>query len=147
MQPYIFPYIGYFQLINAVDKFVFYDDVNFIKRGWINRNKILVNKEEKLFTIPVLKASQNKLINEIEVEIDEKWLQKFNTTLEQCYKKAPFFESTYQLIQDVFSTKHETIAELAIDTIVKISNHLELTTVFEESSLSYSDTKGLEKAK
>ena len=146
MQPYIFPYIGYFQLINTVDKFVFYDDVNYIKRGWINRNKLLINQEEKLFTIPVLKASQNKLINEIEIEIDEKWLQKFNTTLEQNYKKAPFFDSTYQLIQDIFSTNHKSIADLAIDSIIKISNHLELTTVFEKSSFNYSDSKGLEKA-
>ncbi|HAP16296.1 MAG TPA: hypothetical protein DCR38_00890, partial [Butyricimonas virosa] len=51
MQPYFLPYIGYFQLIKAVDKFVVYDDVNFIKRGWINRNNILVNGKAQLFTI------------------------------------------------------------------------------------------------
>ncbi len=50
MQPYIFPYIGYFNLIHSVDKFVFFDDVNFIKRGWINRNKIISNKSEFLFS-------------------------------------------------------------------------------------------------
>ena len=65
MQPYIFPYIGYFQLIDAVDTFVFYDDVNFIKRGWINRNKLLVNGEEHMFTVALSNVSQNKLINEI----------------------------------------------------------------------------------
>ena len=59
MQPYLFPYIGYFQLINAVDKFIILDDVNFINRGWINRNYILVNGKKNLFTIPLKKASQN----------------------------------------------------------------------------------------
>ena len=64
MQPYFLPYIGYFQLINAVDVFVFYDDVNFIKGGWINRNNLLVNKGKYLFTIPLTEASSNNLISE-----------------------------------------------------------------------------------
>ena len=63
MQPYFFPYIGYFQLINAVDKFIFYDDVNYINRGWINRNRILVDGQDKYVIIPLKKASQNKKIN------------------------------------------------------------------------------------
>jgi hypothetical protein len=59
MHPYVFPYLGYFHLIESPDKIVFYDDVNYIKRGWINRNRILLNKSNYLFTIPVEKASQN----------------------------------------------------------------------------------------
>ena len=55
MQPYIFPYIGYYQLIDAVDQFIIFDDVNFIKRGWINRNNILLNKNKHLFSIPLSK--------------------------------------------------------------------------------------------
>ena len=68
MQPYIFPYIGYFQLIKSVETFIFYDDVNFIKHGWINRNKILINGEESLITFPCRKISQNKEIREIEID-------------------------------------------------------------------------------
>ena len=64
MQPYFFPYIGYFQLINAVDKFVFYDDVNFIKSGWVNRNRILLNNSDHLISVPCEKISSNKLIIE-----------------------------------------------------------------------------------
>ena len=67
MQPYFFPYIGYFQLINAVEKFVFYDDVAFIKQGWINRNKILLNGKDHLFTLKLNGSSSFKLINEIEL--------------------------------------------------------------------------------
>ena len=68
MQPYFLPYIGYFQLINAVDVFVVYDDVNYIKKGWINRNNILVNGEGFLFNIPLQEVSQNKSINQINIE-------------------------------------------------------------------------------
>ncbi|MCK4814823.1 WbqC family protein, partial [bacterium] len=60
MQPYFMPYIGYFQLINAVDKFVFLDDVTFIKQGWINRNRILLNDKEHLFSVPIKDISSNK---------------------------------------------------------------------------------------
>ena len=67
MQPYLFPYLGYFQLIHAVDAFVIYDDVNYIKGGWINRNYILSQDGRQLITLPLQGASPNKLINQIEV--------------------------------------------------------------------------------
>jgi len=146
MQPYIFPYIGYFQLINAVDKFVFYDDVNYIKKGWINRNRILVNSDANLFTVPVLKASQNKLINQIELCIDAKWFRQFYSTLEHNYKNAPYYLETTDLIKAIFSQSCTTISDLAITSIKTISNHLSINTVFETSSELYSSTKGLEKA-
>jgi len=72
MQPYFLLYIGYFQLIGAVDKFVILDDVNFIVRGWINRNRIIINNQEYLFSIPVKKVSQNKLIRNCEL-VKDKW--------------------------------------------------------------------------
>ena len=64
MQPYVFPYIGYFQLINAVNKFIFYDDVDYIKQGWINRNQILLNGKAYLFTIPLADASSLRKIKD-----------------------------------------------------------------------------------
>ena len=69
MQPYIFPYIGYFQLVNCVDKFIFYDDVTFIKQGWINRNKIIINNKEFLFTIPLANASSYRKIADVKVNL------------------------------------------------------------------------------
>ena len=146
MQPYIFPYIGYFQLISAVDTFVFYDDVNYIKRGWINRNQILVNNQAHLFSIPLKSASQNKLINEVELGLDEKWLNNFYATLEQNYKKAPYYITTLDLIKKIFNLNHNTISDLAITSITSISNHIGISTVFELSSQKYSETKGIEKA-
>lgn len=146
MQPYIFPYLGYFQLIKAVDKFVFYDDVNFIKRGWINRNQILVNNQANLFSIPLIKASQNKLINEIKLAINEKWLKQFFNTIAYNYKKAPYYNQITNIIEDTLHNNNETIADLTINSIKSVSNYLELKTVFETSSSKYAATKGLEKA-
>src|ERR1700685_1012716 len=95
MQPYTFPYIGYYQLIKAVDKFVIYDDVNYINKGWINRNKVLVNGKPFLFTFPLKEASQNKVINNIEIQENDSWKKKFLKTIEQAYKKAPHFEKVF----------------------------------------------------
>ncbi len=68
MQPYLFPYIGYYQLVNAADIFIFYDDVNYIKNGWINRNRISISGQAHYFTVPVSQASSFKKINEIKIE-------------------------------------------------------------------------------
>ena len=92
MQPYVFPYIGYFHLIEASDCFVFYNDVNYITRGWINRNRILVKGKDHRFTIPVIDASQNRLINDTKLKIDENWKNKFYATLAHGYSKAPFYQ-------------------------------------------------------
>ena len=67
MQPYFFPYIGYFQLINSVNEFVIYDNIEFAKKGWINRNQILRQDQAHKFVLPLEKASQNRLINEIPI--------------------------------------------------------------------------------
>lgn len=72
MQPYFLPYIGYWQLLNAVDAYVILDDVNYIGRGWINRNRILIHGEPAYLNLPVSKASQNRKINELQVNWDEK---------------------------------------------------------------------------
>ena len=64
MQPYLFPYIGYYQLAHCVDHFIFLDDVNFIKKGWINRNNILINGAGSMLTVPLIKASQNRRISD-----------------------------------------------------------------------------------
>lgn len=97
MQPYILPYIGYFQLINAVDKFLYLDNVNYIKKGWINRNKITLNGKEHLFTIPLDKPSQNKLICNTNLHPMDfhAWREKFIRTLAHAYKDTPNFKHFY----------------------------------------------------
>ena len=140
MQPYIFPYIGYFQLINAVDKFVIYDDVNFINKGWINRNRILNNGKDSLFTIPLKEASQNKLINEIDVNWDSAWKSKFIKTLEQCYKKAPFYSEILPIIEQTLSIDNEPVSKVIEHNLRLICNYLGIKTTIISSSAIYQNT-------
>ena len=147
MQPYFMPYIGYFQLLNSVDKFIFLDDVNFIKSGWINRNRILLNNKEYLFTIPLKDASSNRLIykTEINQNLFPKWKRKFLLSIQYSYSNAPFYNETYDLICYIFDKKHTFISSLSIASIEAISNYLEISTIFETSSTNYSRSMGEEK--
>lgn len=140
MQPYIFPYIGYFQLINAVDKFIIYDDVNYINKGWINRNRILVNGKDSLFTIPLKEASQNKLINEIEVNWDESWKSKFLKTIEQSYKKAPFYLDVLPLIEKTIRLNQTTISAVITQNLKLVNEYLDINTEIVSSSSIYNNT-------
>ncbi len=139
MQPYIFPYIGYFQLIKAVDKFVIYDDVNYINKGWINRNRILVGGQAFQFTIPLKEASQNKLILEIEISKDASWKKKLLKTIQQSYQKAPNFESVYELISEILQPEHQTIAALNLFALQKVCSRLALKTEIISSSSIYNN--------
>lgn len=140
MQPYIFPYIGYFQLINSVDKFVIYDDVNFINKGWINRNRILNNGKDSLFSIPLKEASQNKLINEIEVNWDANWKSKFLKTIEQCYKKAPYFQEVSTIIAQTLYVDNESISKVIVNNLRLICNYLTIKTEIISSAAIYQNT-------
>lgn len=134
MQPYVFPYLGYFQLIHSADVFVFYDDVNFIKKGWINRNQILLNQEAFKFTIPLIGASQNKLINEIDVFWESKFERKFLLQLEQSYKNAPHYNQVLTLLLSLFQQKPLTISDLAIASVQMVCEYIGLEKTFLKSS-------------
>lgn len=141
MQPYFLPYIGYFQLISAVEKFVFYQDVNFIKQGWINRNNILIQNKASLFSVPLENASSFSLIQE--VKLHEKqfplWRNKFLKTLEMNYKKAPFFEDVFALLRSFLEFDGLTISELAQQSTVSICRYLSIDTIFVENSSVYNN--------
>jgi len=144
MQPYVFPYIGYFQLIQAVDTFVFYNDVNFIKKGYINRNSILVNDESYQFTIPCKRVSQNKLIKDVELYLDEKTRLKFLKTLSQAYQEAPYFSVVFPLLDHFFKNNESlTISEFAIESILLIAKYLDLQKKWIISSESHEASKHL----
>lgn len=144
MQPYFFPYIGYFQLIKSIEKFIFYDDVAYIKQGWINRNKILLNGQEHLFTLKLNGSSSYKPINEIKLYNQN---EKVLKTIIQAYSKAPLFEEVFPLIHDVFAETNESmsISKIAEKSIKKVSQYLNLEAVYESSSEVYSFTKNLKK--
>jgi hypothetical protein len=148
MQPYIFPYLGYYQLIIAVDDFVFYDDVNYIKQGWINRNQLLNESRPLKFTVPLEKASSFRPINETKINFNlfPKWKHNFLKTLKQTYSKAPYFEEVYTLVQEIFNIEKETdISKLAIESNQKVCMFLDIKTNFHVSSEEFSTSKKQDK--
>lgn len=147
MQPYIFPYIGYFHLIEATDMFVFYDDVSFIKGGWINRNRILINETDSLFTVPLMKSSSHKLICEtmLHPTLYLNWKKKFIKTLKQNYSKAPFFKESIDLINSVFELECTSIGDLAINSILLVCQYLKMDFTWTISSEISPETTGLKK--
>ena len=139
MQPYLFPYFGYYQLINAVDKFIVYDDVNFIKQGWINRNNILVNGKSYLFTVPL--KNQSSFIKINDTIVNEKvyflWVNKFLKTVEQNYSKAPFYNEVLSLLKNIFQMEDEHISSIALKSLKLVSEYIGINTVFEDSTVIY----------
>lgn len=128
MQPYFLPYLGYFQLLNIVDKFVLLDDVNFIVKGYINKNSILVNNKPFKFTIPLKQISQNKLINEMELHFSEKEKQKLLKTLELAYKKAPFYNDIAPVLIQIINHNSTNLTQYIYNSIQIIKKYLEIKT-------------------
>ena len=128
MQPYFLPYIGYFQLINAVDKFILYDDVAYIKNGWINRNKIMISNKVQYITVPVTNASTNYLINETRIVDYQRFKKKFLKTIIYNYSKAQYFDKTFNLLNEVFSNDFLYISKLNIFWLFKVLDYLKIET-------------------
>ncbi len=147
MQPYYFPYIGYWQLINSVDKYVIYDDVNFIKGGWINRNRILMNGNAKLINLKMNGASPNKLINEVEAAYDIVYNKKLLNTIESCYKKAPCFNDAFPIIENIITYVENNLGRYLEYSIKKICKYLSINTELITSSIldKNNNLKGQEK--
>lgn len=131
MQPYFFPYIGYFHLIKEVNKFVIYDDVNFIKGGWVNRNRILINGLPAYVNIPMVGASSFKKINEISTGKDfESVLHK----IKFAYSKSPYFKDVFPLVEDLIMFKSNSLSLHLANSIIELSKYFKLETEFVFSS-------------
>jgi hypothetical protein len=128
MQPYFMPYIGYWQLLAAVDKFIVLDDVAFIRRGWIHRNRLLVNGAPHLFTIPVRDASQNKLICEIELANYQEWCIRFAKTLKQNYGRAPHYAVTMELMEPIFVCTETNLSRFIMNATQCIIKRFDIST-------------------
>lgn len=133
-QPYFIPYIGYWQLINAVDVFIISDDYNYINRGWVNRNRILQNGNPKYFNIEISHASSNRKINEL--YISEKIFNKDKKLMQlrNVYRRAPYFNEGYMLMQKIFDYNNFCLADFLENSIKILCNYLEIHTKFVKSS-------------
>lgn len=131
-QPYFIPYIGYWQLIKNADIFLICDDYNYIKGGWINRNRVLNGKEPIYCNLSLDKASQNKMINETFIkDID---IEKQLRSLECTYRKAPNFEEGYKLMETILSCPERNLAYFLENSIKVIAEYLGLKTQFKRTS-------------
>lgn len=131
MQPYIFPYAGYFSLAAAVDTFVFLDDVQMIKRGWVNRNQILIHGEAHRFTIPLLGSSQTKNISDIQIAED---FSSFVKMLSNAYAKAPYKDHALELITEIITFDKANLANFAANSVKQVCDYIGLKTRFLFSS-------------
>lgn len=139
MQPYLFPYIGYFHLIYAADLFLIYDDVAFIKRGYINRNSVLSGNGITRFTVPVPGASQNKLISDLNFSTD---IAKVLKTIEHSYSKAPFFPAIFPMIREILEYEDRSIAAVCQRSYEVLFFYLGFEKRFlKTSELDYDRTK------
>lgn len=143
MQPYLFPYVGYFNLVASASKFVFYDDVSFIKSGWINRNRILLNGAVHSFTCPVTVNKFGAAIADVRVADLPRFRSKFLKTLEHAYTSAPFFVQGMGYAENVLSSGSDRISELAAYSVMSAMQCIEVDQTFEFSSRNYPTTSHL----
>lgn len=133
MQPYFFPYIGYFQLIAAVDLFIIYDNIKYTKKGWINRNRMLQNGGDVMFSLSLKSDSDYLDVCQRELSTDfnhNKLLNQFKG----AYRHAPYFEQTYPLIEGIVQQENRNLFLFLHHAIVKTCKHLGITTEIKASS-------------
>ena len=128
MQPYLFPYIGYFQLLNATDIFVVYDNIQFTKKGWIHRNRILVNGKASYVTLPLKKDSDLLSIKNrcLSVSFDKE-KHKLLRRIKETYRKAPFCNAVYPLIERCFNFTDFNLFNFVYNSICESAAFLGVT--------------------
>lgn len=144
MQPYFLPYIGYFQLMAAVDRIVLLDDVNFINRGWIARNRILRNGQAAWLTLPLVGASQNRLIHEIDIMPDDGWKSRMLRVVQDAYKTAPFASQTLRLFEELIVDASGNLSAFISRCLRRVARYIGIVTDIVPTSSAYpkGDLKG-----
>ncbi len=133
MQPYFLPYIGYFQLIESVDKFIVYDNIKYTKKGWINRNRFLQNSNDEVFSIPLKKDSDYLDVRERTISANfnkTKLLNQFR----QSYMRSPKFEKAFSVFEKIIMSNETNLFNFVYSSIMEICNYLEIVTEIVISS-------------
>ena len=131
MQPYFFPYLGYFQLMRSVETFVVYDDVQFIPRGWINRNYVLAAGRQHRLTLELRGGSRNREIREIGVGGNRLRLLKM---LRQTYAKAPYAQDALAILGPLLQSTEDNLSLYLVDTLRSLAAHFQLPCAIKLSS-------------
>lgn len=135
MQPYFLPYIGYFQLINAVDHFIIYDEIKYTKKGWINRNRILQNGKDTYISLPLKKASDYLAVNQR--TLADSWLEdrhKMVNKIQCAYINAPFFKEIMPLVKQIILSDYTNLFDLIYKSLTLLLDYLSITTQLTISS-------------
>ncbi len=135
MQPYFLPYLGYWQLFAAVDRFVLLDDVNHIMRGWVNRNRLWVGGKEHWMTVPLANASQNRKISETLIVEGGEWKEKLMRTIQGAYGKAPFFVEGRDWISGILDGAERSLPSFLSRSLQMVAERLGIQTEITSSSL------------
>ena len=133
MQPYFLPYIGYFQLIAAVDMFIVYDNIKYTKKGWINRNRILQNGKDVMFSLPLKSDSDSLDVCERELAADFN-RDKLLNQIKSAYRRAPYFAQTFPLVEQIVRYEEANLFRFLYHSIIKTCEHLGITTKISISS-------------
>lgn len=141
MQPYFFPYIGYWQLIHAADRFVIYDDVNYITRGWINRNSILNFGESIYISVPLHHSSPNKLICDTSLHPSAIWRNKLVRMVENTYRKAPCFDEWFPIIENLIRHDADNLSDYLVHQLRTLSAFIGIQTEFVLTSRCYGNNE------
>jgi hypothetical protein len=141
MQPYFFPYIGYWQLIHAVDRFVILDDVNYVVRGWVNRNRLLINRAPSYITVPLQQASQNKHICDTMIVSSRTWRDKLTKTVEYTYRNTPHFDEVFPVVEHLIRYPAENLADYLAYQLQTLSRLLGISTDFVVTSRIYGNNE------
>ena len=137
MQPYFFPYIGYFQLMNAVDRWIAFDEIQFIDKGWINRNRILHPdpvKEWHFITLPLANRGQFDKICDISIKSEIDWRANILGKLTFYKKKAPYYNQTIDFVRYCFDSEENNLARIVIEILKKTARYLGIQTPIDTQS-------------
>lgn len=130
MQPYFFPYIGYFQLMNAVDQWIVFDTPQYIRHGWVNRNRVLSHGENgwKYITVPIQKCSRNTPIHSVKIG-DRDWQTELSRSFDYyAARKAPYLEQTVAFVERAIAGSFELLSDLLVATLRQTLQYLEIET-------------------
>lgn len=143
MQPYFFPYIGYFQLIHAAEQFIFFDTPQYERKGWMNRNRILnLNGGTTYITVPLQKAPRETPLCQMRINNREKWRERILNQLEIYKKKAPYYQRTVDIVRETLDSAADSLSELNIASILNVCSAVGLDrnwSVFSKMDLEIPD--------
>jgi hypothetical protein len=127
MQPYFFPYLGYFSLIKHTDKFILFDPVQFIRHGWIERNRVLKQNDGWLYVqVPILNKGREVIIKDLLIDNSQDWKKKIFSQLQPYRKEAPYYFRVIKMLNEILANEYETIVDLNFETIKHICKYLDI---------------------